>query len=427
MTRDKVKQVENLKNSNESSGTDYVIRLAYRDDAVSTIPNRNGTYTVPTAYNTYRYGMDVTPGTVFFERDYGLFGPCYKNLYREDRWNITYGRPSGLRLGENAFVYSAGDWNKIPATPAALEGRVLSELQRKVRQQGWSMSQTFGEMPKTIEHLVSTATTLFSLYKAVKTGSYTPGFWKIPQNRRLISDSDLRKLPSGKQLSKNAAQLWLELQYGWKPLIRDIYSAAEAIESGLTDPVSNYIVVKKVEDGQLTPSEWDSWDGHATVRRSGSHTYVVKAGIRMFISNETLARLGAHGLTNPMALAWELFLLSFVIDWFLPIKPFLEGLTNHLGFRYDDGYLTKYVKWQYDVVSSFDPPAYHCVDVDREYHYRAGQMGMLYKGDLPSTSEWGECFNREHMPLPIPPVPYWRMDLNKSKIISLLALVRSLR
>jgi hypothetical protein len=426
MTRDTVKQVVNLKNSDESSGGDYIIRLEYRDDAISTIPNRNGTYTVPTAYNTFRYGMDVTSGTVDFERDYGLYGPCYKRLYREDRWSTTYNRPHGSRLGENAFVWSAGDWKKIPAVPGSLEGAVLSELQRKVRQQGWSMSQTFGEMPKTVEHLVNTATTLFSLYKAVKTGRYAPGFWKLPQNRRLISDEDLRRLPSGRKLSKNAAQLWLELQYGWKPLIRDIYDAAEAIDSGLKQPVSKYVVVKKVRDETLFPQVWDHWNGYATATRTGSHQWVCKAGIRMYVSNPTLARLGAHGLLNPMSLAWELFPMSFVIDWFLPIKPFLEGLTNHLGMRYDDGYLTKYVKWRYTLVSKFKEPTYHCVDNGRKYHYRSGHLGMLYKGSFQGTDEWGECFNREHMPLPIPPVPYWKMDLNKSKIVSLFALARGL-
>jgi hypothetical protein len=322
-------------------------------------------------------------------------------------------------------VWSGGQWKKIPSVPGFLENQVLSELQRKVRQQGWSMSQTFGELPKTVEHLVNTATTLLQLYNAVKKGRYAPGFWKLPNNRRFIATSDLAKLPKGKKLSKNAAQLWLELQYGWKPLIRDIYSAAEAIESGLKDPVSKYVVVKKVHDAQ-PPNDLSVVGGYGRVRYDGHETYVVKAGIRVFVSNATLARIGAHGLTNPMALAWELFPLSFVIDWLYPIKPFLEGLTNHIGLRYDDGYLTKYLDWKYTANLELEDPHYHCVDSGREYHYRAGHLGRRYEGGV-SHTEYGTCFNREHLPVPPPPVPYWNPNLNKSKITSMVALLVSSR
>jgi hypothetical protein len=45
---------------------------------------------------------------------------------------------------------------------------------------------------------------------------------------------------------------------------------------------------------------------------------------------------GSFGLLNPAAVAWELLPFSFVVDWFLPVGRYLEGLDvpmrfDHLG------------------------------------------------------------------------------------------------
>lgn len=62
------------------------------------------------------------------------------------------------------------------------------------------------------------------------------------------------------------------------------------------------------------------------------------------------------GLTNPFLVLWEKLRYSFVIDWLVPIGPWLDSLTATQGTRFFSGYYTVYeettLRVQYDRRSS---------------------------------------------------------------------------
>jgi hypothetical protein len=268
-----------------------------------------------------------------------------------------------------------------------------------------------GELPETVNLLVSAATRLLKAYKHAKEGNLTAAFLQL--------GVDPKDQP--RSLGSKIAGASLEYQYGWRPLMLDIYNLAEAIQNGLEQPVSKDIVVKKEEN--FTFESRNVVKDHSQRTYDGSGKYVAKAGIVIYVDDPTLARLGAHGLTNPMALAWELFPLSFVVDWFIPIKPFLEGLTTHLGLKFDDGYFTKYVEWECSVrLETVHDGVYQCPNNDRFYHKISGHLGERWDYNM-SHQERLECFTREILPFPPPPVPYWDPGLNLSKVGSLLSLL----
>jgi len=51
--------------------------------------------------------------------------------------------------------------------------------------------------------------------------------------RRFVNDKRLRKAVS----TGNIASTWLAIQYGWKPLVNDIFEACKAIDLSLLSPV----------------------------------------------------------------------------------------------------------------------------------------------------------------------------------------------
>jgi hypothetical protein len=54
--------------------------------------------------------------------------------------------------------------------------------------------------------------------------------------------------------------------------------------------------------------------------------------------------LAQTGFTNPINLAWEVVPYSFVVDWFIPIGPWLETLNAWQGLVFRDGYITTFVR-----------------------------------------------------------------------------------
>jgi hypothetical protein len=61
------------------------------------------------------------------------------------------------------------------------------------------------------------------------------------------------------------------------------------------------------------------------------------------MSNPQLATINSLGLTNPIAVAWELVPFSFAVDWFLPVGNTLSALTAGQGLTWLGGYITKRV------------------------------------------------------------------------------------
>jgi hypothetical protein len=315
-----------------------------------------------------------------------------------------------------------GDWDANPSLPSGLVSKATASVNNQIRQKSWSISQSLGELPKTVDFLTSTAKTLLLGYNAVRTGNIRKG-WAIlgaPKN------------PGAWRFSKSAADNWLQMQYGWKPLINDIYQAANAIENGLNKPLSKPIYSRQEKD---LKASWDDFqgtfhDGLSIIERNKTGTAVAKCGCEIRIDNETLASLGSHGLLNPAALAWELYPMSFVIDWFLPIKPFLEGMMGHMGISISNGYLTKYVDWTCESEVKYVPMLMQCASgpsgTGESWHIIQGHHGRRRTSDF-RYSESLTCFKREILPFIPPPVPYFKLSINESQAVSLLALVRSLR
>jgi hypothetical protein len=217
----------------------------------------------------------------------------------------------------------------------SLRGRLENEIEG-------NLAQDVVQIRQTISLIANTAKTLAKTGIALKNGN-------IPQAvATLWGSSKPRYGKKGKKPTgtKSAADNWLQMQYGWKPLLMDIHGAMESLAKlNLADAsvkqvtASARIVNWEVKDLPLfqNSTTYGGWVRAQTVSRC-------KFGMQFTVDNHLIAFLAQTGFTNPLNLGWELLPFSFVADWFLPIGPWLETLSTFHGLRFFGGYQTLFTK-----------------------------------------------------------------------------------
>lgn len=152
------------------------------------------------------------------------------------------------------------------------------------------------------------------------------GNWRGLESQIHNVPGSVKHLPASRRLADG----WLELQFGWVPLVSDVYAAVDLYrrKSVAGQSVSTYArtgTPVKMPKGS-TPDfgfnhagNFRNYQGVASVKYYGT------------VSNPSLYTLNQLGLANPLKLAWDLLPFSFVVDWFMPIGKILAYLSGGLG------------------------------------------------------------------------------------------------
>jgi hypothetical protein len=141
---------------------------------------------------------------------------------------------------------------------------------------------------------------------------------------------------------QTVAQNWLELQYGWKPLMSDIYGAAEFLAR------QNYYQIRsRLRSSSSRPDTRVVLDVQPTriVNTTRSNTYTVTYVV-YFSEPHGGNPATSLGLTNPLSVAWELVPFSFVADWFLPLGDYFNNVDSTIGATFVKGCVTRFWKGQ---------------------------------------------------------------------------------
>lgn len=139
---------------------------------------------------------------------------------------------------------------------------------------------------------------------------------------------------------KPLARRYLEIVYGWKPLMSDIYGVyvlakEQSIRAMLLSAEGKSRRHLSGGAGEFhdfsnaTTTKWTSTEENAKVN--------CKLYGRIDPNHAGLRSLNQLGLLNPLSLAWELVSWSFVVDWFCPIGPVLNALTAPAGLSFVSG------------------------------------------------------------------------------------------
>lgn len=254
-------------------------------------------------------------------RDYPK--PLHRSTVVENPYTCTYSRHNGhLFTQKNAdgftrtfstyefvnpasIVFSDADrWNSND------DIALLGKLREKVAGSDFNAGVAMGESMKTLTLITNSATRIFRALKHVRKGNMasaaavltdgTPraGFFKKPT----------RAPTTDKQMSS----LWLELKYGWMPLLKDVSDAAEFLAHMHSVPLQKIVRARKKK--ALPFSTAGSW-----TNREGE----VRCSIKCILKEKNTVLLS--GLLDPYSVAWELLPWSFVIDWFIPVGNYLSA------------------------------------------------------------------------------------------------------
>lgn len=141
----------------------------------------------------------------------------------------------------------------------------------------------------------------------------------------------LKLLSSGKEGSAEVANATLAFQFGVKPLLNDVYQAAQGLSQVLNGPKPTMKV--KGHACSSDSSSVTSYSNEGNSVETTVYTVSVKVSYTMEFStdNRVLSGLSQWGLVNPAEIAWELIPWSFAVDWIYPIGGWISSLTSDAG------------------------------------------------------------------------------------------------
>ena len=239
----------------------------------------------------------------------------------------------------------------LPDFSPELYSRCVSKLSKRADVEMDNLAQDFVQYRQTTNMIASSATRIALSIKALKSGNISDA------TKALFHNSHRKDSRQGNpSVSKSLANNWLELQYGWKPLLMDIDGAMRALAH--YQQANDYCMTVRASATKESASTWpvefrnqpaevgvpipNPWPSIATGERVFLHSVRMKLRYKQASALKTFA--SQTGFTSPVNLAWELLPYSFVVDWFLPIGPYLESLSAFEGMTFLDGSVTYFVR-----------------------------------------------------------------------------------
>lgn len=231
-------------------------------------------------------------------------------------YGLTYNVPTALSL--------KGSQTLVEELVNDVIGKVSYKWRQKAQNFQSNLAAMFAERKSCYEMIHNNLKSLVKAARYVRKGNAVRA-WKAlgvsPRTRRFAKPD-----VSGR---------WLELQYGWLPLIGDMYTIANA-----EIPTSGFLRCSATSRRVDVFTEINSWKFNSGYRHDWNYSMMTKATCAGFVEFDAVASAAQFGLTNPLLVAWEVVPFSFVVDWFLPVGDYLEGLTSLHGLKLSETSLT---------------------------------------------------------------------------------------
>lgn len=172
-------------------------------------------------------------------------------------------------------------------------------------------------------------------FRSLKNGG---ALWRLDDGRMMREAKNRESM--ARRLEKFARAWWLEITYGWKPLLQDVQSQMQNLAEYLTEKSNRSRVVRskaQTEEQYISYQDWGSYARTTTTARVVRKSkYVLQYHIP-----ENPGVLTQFGLTDLALVAWEIIPFSFVADWFIPVGNYLEAINAYSGLEFEKGTLTE--------------------------------------------------------------------------------------
>lgn len=194
---------------------------------------------------------------------------------------------------------------------------LIGKLSDKISGDGFNMLVFLGEGKEALETTARAATRIYRSLRALRKGNVSKAVKELVGAGK-PAKTKIHPNASGKAVSDDwISSRWLELQYGWKPLVQDIYSAMSHFAYMQNRPQILTYRTGKVVRRQTLVSASSSYK----IVGAASHGKRIKAIVTK------IDEIALLGLTDPASLLWEKLPWSFVVDWVIPIGNYLDAIN----------------------------------------------------------------------------------------------------
>ena len=358
-------------------------------------PWNNFSYTIRTGIETFGSWGRSTPGDM-----------------QEANGYLRGGTRQGQRLVD---IYPTMAYTEKSSKEA------LSKALSRAKAMSVNLAQAYAERKQTVSLVTTSLNRLLSITLALKKGNvaharrlingYTmpskqPGYVHVFNQtgtfivgRRYVH---VKRVVKPAVTKKTFADLWLEFQYGWRPLLSDIYGSCELLANTyyLAKPLSVSATIKKDVPGPKT------YPGNGEVRTLDieDRTRVV---LEFLEPTEWTNFMSKTGIANPALLAWELLPYSFVIDWAIPVGDYLGNLDALTGLNFRR----------------------MSTQTTTDVHV-ASRMTFFYEGNVINSFTGGEIDARIRKKsrvisyiAPLPPLPSFKPSMGVERSLSAISLL----
>lgn len=250
-------------------------------------------------------------------------------------------RYSGV-LADNFGGTSGGDpWEPSAPLLANMRNRVILKILGKLKDQSVNLAQVFAERKQTADLIASTAIRLADSFSKIKRGDLAGAAGAIGVG---VSRNKVTRFNRTYSVSRQdaIASGWLQLQYGWQPLLMDVHGSAEWLAKKQSREIRGKVSTRLTERGS-TMNRFVNNTSPVYDVDTLTDGFVDYSAVVYFATVGTeLASLKEAGITNPAFLAWELLPYSFVVDWFLPVGNYLSSFDSTLGLGFHKGAFTRF-------------------------------------------------------------------------------------
>lgn len=200
-----------------------------------------------------------------------------------------------------------------------MELELLSKLTSGIREHDFNAGIAAAESRKTLKMITDSAGTVFDAWRKTKHGDFAGAARALG---RVVHGN---RKPQ-KMNAHDVSDAWLSMQYGWLPLMKNVWEGSLFIEKVMGPP---RVIKTRYRRNVLVPEFDDSAPGWPELVPC---TAKLSKEIRVQWI-EALSTPRELGLLNPASVVWEVIPFSFVMDWFIPIGNYLDVLSvvPHIG------------------------------------------------------------------------------------------------
>lgn len=310
-----------------------------------------GTRRIPMSHYSYEFNGSDQPGK-YIRKTYNspIEGNlCISTVESVDSLISEVLRPTSLR-----DLRFSGDWG--PAghedyswTGSSIEKAIAGKIANRKDSQ-LNLGLFFAQADKSLQTVTTAATRIYAMTKALKRGRLGDAYRALgiqhPREGVRLKPGE-RRYPPPKRVRDNASSYFLEMQYGWQPILNDAYGAAQKIAS-LANEEKEFFRVRHrggsevVRNYDLVPHPL------RPLKLLDIDSLKFEATVKFRADDKWIAMASSLGLTNPMLIAWDVVPFSFVIDWFIPVGNYLESISAFHGLEFLEGCISHIRKRQCD-------------------------------------------------------------------------------